>query len=63
MGNVTSLWVTPFKSICSTELLIRHTAAHSKRGKLGRIDDIFVVIIYGLAFSEFATKSKSLKKG
>lgn len=54
---------TPFRAICSTELLIPHTSGSSNGCKLDRINDIFVVIVHGLAFSKFAINSKGLKEG
>lgn len=55
--------ITPYRSICSSELLIPHTSGNSNGYKLDRINDIFVVTVYGLASSEFAINSKGLKKG
>ena len=55
--------LTPFRAICSTELLIPHTFGSSNGYKLDRINDIFVAIVHEFSLlSKFAIKSKGLKE-
>ena len=60
-GIFFTLCVTPYGSICSTELLIPHTSGNFKGCKLDGINDVILVTVYGSAFPKFAINSKGLK--